>query len=280
MQFHDRGAEMRRAGVRVDLIVASLFALACGGSRDVPTAVSPASAQPRVTQSIAQAAAIAGCYSPGTTISPGPTVIVTDSKGMPVSNANVTFAVTSGRGSLEHTAVHTDATGLASAGAWELGDATGVGRVLASLDDGDGVSFSAFVSMPAKVIAVLRLDSIGGQSLPLTYSGGGSSWTITGGHYYLADNGTYDFAYESAPTVPPATICSTASYVRSATGIDFYLAPGSYPQSTFYQERNGHFAAGTLSGTTMLVKYEDPVDFDDEVYTLITGSLPAPAVNR
>jgi hypothetical protein len=142
------------------------------------------------------------------------------------------------------------------------------------------VLFSASVAVPATVIAVLRLDLIGGQSLPQTYSGGGSSWTITGGHYYLADNGTYEVAYELAPTTPPATICSGASYVRGASGIDFYLAPGSYPQSTFYQQRNGHFAAGTMSGTTMSVKYEDFIDFEDEVYTLVAGSLPPLAVNR
>ena len=44
--------------------------------------------------------------------------------------------------------------------------------------------------------------------------------------------------------------------------------------SASYQERNGHFATATLSARTMSVKYEDFVDFDDEVYILQDGFMP------
>jgi hypothetical protein len=63
-------------------------------------------------------------------------------------------------------------------------------------------------------------------------------------------------------------VCSSARYVVSGSGIEFYLAPDTYPMSRFYQERNGHFATASLSGPTMSVKYDDFVDFDDEVYRL------------
>jgi hypothetical protein len=271
---------MRRVGGLAHLAAASLLVLACGGAHDVPTGVRgttppvspPLPAPP--TLSLAQAQAIpSGCYAPGAKIASGPTVIVTDSKGVPASNVTVSFYVASGGGSVEHSLARSDNAGIATAGAWTVGDAAGVSIVHASLGTGPEVSFFALVAVPAKVIAVFRLDSVAGQPLPMFAPG----WTITAGHYYLAENGTWELGYDAAPAVPPTTICSSAGYVRNANGIDFYLEPGSFPPSTFYQQRGGHFARATVSGTKMSVKYEDPADFDDEVYTLVAGSIPSSA---
>ena len=280
---------MRAIGARVPFAVASLLALACGGTHDAPTGVAgtvppvntptpptPPSSSPGL--SIASAQAIpSGCYAPGTKIASGPSVIVTDSRGAPASNISVFFSVLSGGGSVEHSSARTDNGGIASAGAWTVGEAAGVSIVHASLGAGPEVSFFALVAVPAKVIAVFRLDSVAGHPVPYSYSSLGLGWTITAGHYYLTDNGTWQLGYDAIPAVPPTTICSSAAYVRSTSGFDFYLEPNSYPASQFYQERGGHFARATLNGTRMSVKYEDPADFDDEVYTLVAGSIPSSA---
>jgi hypothetical protein len=58
----------------------------------------------------------------GTAVPQPPTVRVNDADGFPVAGAEVTFAITSGFGSLERTSARTNAEGLASAGAWTLGE--------------------------------------------------------------------------------------------------------------------------------------------------------------
>lgn len=263
-----------------------MFGLACGGTHDVPTAVlgtrppeTPAPTPPTPpsssTLSIAPAQPFpSGCNAPGAKVASGPSVIVTDSKGVPASNITVFFSVASGGGSVEHASASTDSAGVASAGAWTVGNATGVSIMYASLATGSYISFFAKVATPAKVIAAFRLDSVFHHAVPFS-TGGTLGYTITAGHYYLAENGTWELGYDAAPVPPPATICSSATYVRSAAGIDFYLEPGSYPLSTFYQQRGGHFATGTVNAGMMSVKYEDPADFDDEVYTLVGGSIPS-----
>ncbi|MFI5231426.1 MAG: hypothetical protein ACHQSE_02825 [Gemmatimonadales bacterium] len=194
---------------------------------------------------------------------------MTDSSGAPAANVSVSFQVLSGNGTLGYSSATTDASGLAGPGSWTLGSDVGVNFMHARIADGGGVDFSVAAATTAKVVAVYQLQSIGGQSLPRIYP----DWTITGGHYYVAANGTYSFGYEFGSTPAPATICSSARYVVGSSGIDFYLAPGSYPESSFYQQRGGLFSTGTLSGASLSVKYMDVVDFDDERYALVSGSV-------
>jgi hypothetical protein len=264
-----QGAEMFNAQrIRRGTVGAALLIAACQSSTDrSPT-------EPRVgpvVQSTDQLRLTASpldvsCQVPGSTIAAGPSVTVTDASGAPRAGIQVSFKVTAGGGSVAAAVATTSNGGVASAGAWRLGVNSGYNSVAASLTSGATVTFNATAREPAKVVAVYSLRTIGGQSLPLTYSGGGTSWTIVGGHYYLGDDGTYEFAYEYTPVEPPVTICSSARYVQTASTIAFYLAPGSYPMSTFYQELGGLFATAAVDATGMSVTYEDFVDFDHEVY--------------
>lgn len=214
------------------------------------------------------------CVAPGDTIFPGPAVIVSDALGRPRANVPVSFKITRGGGTLSTTETVSDSIGVARAGTWRMGTTADLNLVTAALENGTSATIGVQAAQAARVIATFQLRTIGSRPLPQTYSGGGSSWTITGGHYYLGDNGTYDFGYEFGPTNAPATICSNARYVSGSVGVDFYLADGSYPQSQFYAQRNGYFAAGTLNGSTMLVTYQDVFDFEDEVYELVAGAPP------
>lgn len=124
-------------------------------------------------------------------------------------------------------------------------------------------------AQPSAIVARYDLQQIGDRQLPLTYSGGGASWQITGGHYFLAADNSYVFGYDinGATQAVPA-----GRYVLiDATTVRFYLAPGSYPQSQFYQERGGLFSTGRIQGDVMTVTYEDFVDFEIEKY-ILSGS--------
>ncbi len=272
--------------VRIALFagVALVATIGCAGKVDAPTASVSSRPAVKLPSQLLFAAARPipdSCQTPGETIAQGPAVLVTDSGGVPVGNVLITFELLSGGGTLEYGSAATDANGLASAGAWTLGAGAGVNFVRAFPANGDSVTKSVYFSVStasvSKVVAVFQLVTIGGLPLPQTYAGSG---TITGGHYFLAANGTFEFGYEFGATAVPATICSSARYVTGSSAIDFYLAPGSYPLSMFYAQGFGLFSSATLHDASLLVKYVDTLDFEDETYTLASGSVPLSAVSR
>jgi len=211
------------------------------------------------------------CPQPNDTVSPGPAVLVTDERGRAQQGVAVRFETVTGR--VERSEVETGADGVASAGSWTLGESADVDVLIARIPGGPSLTFSVTTRLSALVIAVYDLTSIGGQPLPISFPGAG---TVTGAHYVLAADSTYSFQYEYSGQVAPRTarLCSNARYTPSPTKIDFYLAPGSYPQSSFYQDRNGHFATATPSGRTMSVTYDDTIDFEDEQYELESSFNP------
>jgi adhesin/invasin len=77
----------------------------------------------------------------GTAVATPPSVKVTDASSNPVAGVQVTFAVTSGGGSLTGATATTNAQGLATVGSWTLGPAVGENTLTASAG-----SLSAIVS--------------------------------------------------------------------------------------------------------------------------------------
>jgi hypothetical protein len=69
----------------------------------------------------------------GTAVSVPPSVIVKDGVGSPLANAPVTFAVTSGDGSVTSSVVNTDAGGVASLGSWTLGAIANPNQLVATV---------------------------------------------------------------------------------------------------------------------------------------------------
>jgi hypothetical protein len=119
---------------------------------------------------------------------------------------------------------------------------------------------------PALASSKWDLLLMGGQQLPQTFSGGGSTWTITGGHYVFLDDSTYAFGYDVNGV---GHLNPLGRYFRNASGaVQFYLAPGSYPGSAFYAERGGLFSTATIQGNLITVTYEDFIDFEIETYVM------------
>ncbi len=79
----------------------------------------------------------------GTTVPTAPAVKILDEKGEPISGLTVTFAVTSGGGSLAGASGTTDNTGVARAGPWTLGTTAGENTVTASAQGLTPVTFTA-----------------------------------------------------------------------------------------------------------------------------------------
>jgi hypothetical protein len=118
----------------------------------------------------------------------------------------------------------------------------------------------------AHVVAIYDLTSIGGRSLPQTYSGGGTSWQITGGHYELFDDGTYLWGYDYSGVTRWSL--RPLPYTRNGSTLTFYLDNAAAPESQFYAGNHYLFSTGTLSGGAMAVAYTDPIDFEAETYSL------------
>ena len=79
----------------------------------------------------------------GTAVGAPPSVQVTDEHGNPVAGVTVTFAVSSGGGSVTGSTQTTNATGVATVGSWTLGTTAGENRLTASVTDLESVTFSA-----------------------------------------------------------------------------------------------------------------------------------------
>jgi len=78
-----------------------------------------------------------------------PSVKVTDATGFAVAGETVTFAVTSGLGSISPATVKTDASGNATADRWILGKTAGANALSASIAGGKSVTFTATATQPS-----------------------------------------------------------------------------------------------------------------------------------
>jgi hypothetical protein len=81
--------------------------------------------------------------SPGAPVQERPSVIVRDQNGTPLASISVTFAVTSGGGSLTGASAVTDASGIATVGSWTLGSVVGSNTMTATVGTLPLVVFTA-----------------------------------------------------------------------------------------------------------------------------------------
>ncbi len=100
----------------------------------------------------------------GQAIPTAPTVLVTDANNRRVPGVVVTFAITSGGGSVSSTTETTDAMGLASV-EWTLGHAFGMNTLTAIVAELPPVSFSAVAIAPDSGILAFNLVDPAGDTL-------------------------------------------------------------------------------------------------------------------
>lgn len=80
---------------------------------------------------------------PGTAVADPPSVLVHDQAGAALSEVTVTFAVTSGGGSVTGGTVLTNASGVATVGSWTLGSGTGTNTLTATVGSLPPIVFTA-----------------------------------------------------------------------------------------------------------------------------------------
>jgi hypothetical protein len=130
---------------------------------------------------VVAAAAGTGQTAPaGTAVPVRPAVIVRDAGGTPVASVAVTFAVTSGGGSVTAGTATTGTDGIATVGSWTLGSSTGPNSLQATVDaagvSGNPVTFSATATAgPASA----DKSSVSAAPGTIAASGGSTTATIT-----------------------------------------------------------------------------------------------------
>jgi len=113
-----------------------------------------------------------GPFAVATSVTPKPSVRVTDAYGNAISGASVAFSVQSGGGSAVGGSVTSDANGIASVGGWTLGTHSGTQTLRASLGSSATQDFNVTVvaGPPAQMLLVAGANQYGrvGTVLPLS----------------------------------------------------------------------------------------------------------------
>ncbi len=235
-------------------------------------------------------------------VSVPPAVRVTDKDGAPVQGVSVTFAVTSGGGSVTGGAATTGSGGVATVGSWTLGATGGANALTATVTNtgvaGNPVVFSATGLGASQVVsqagtgqtapagtavpvlpAVLVTDQNGNplQGISVTFavtSGGGS---VTGGTVTTGSNGV---ATVGGWTLGAAGGANTLTATVTGTGITgnpvVFSATGLAASQVVAQAGNGQSAqAGTAVPVPPAVRVSDqngsPVQGISVTFAVTTG---------
>lgn len=267
----------------VEATVAGLAAV-----RFTATGTAAAAASMTVAAGAGQTAAV------GAAVATAPAVVLKDQYGNPVAGAAVTFAVTSGSGTVSGATPTTGADGVARLGGWTLGIASGV-QELRSTAGTLSATISATASLPAGC-AVTNYAL--GATLPLTWEAGDCVSTVLAGRRYdrLQFTTTAQQQVDAAVTGADGRAlllrnAATGLYVGLQPGtafspktqnpmhLKYVLAPGTYvfephaPDAT----ATGAYSFATTTGTKVDCEYivfaSTNVQFTDEVNA---NSCPGP----
>jgi hypothetical protein len=258
---------LRNWAIHTAVISITLMFIACGAAPDSTGPGASPTESPRpasVPTNVVARSALAQAGWAGFASLWNPTIQVFDQYAKPMNGVSVTFKIGRGGGSIDFSNTVTNQDGYAST-LWILGEQGGSNTLLVTVGGVDSLSFEADAKVQA-IVARYDLSTMGAAFLPVNVSGGGSSWTITGGHFVIAADNSYAFGYD-VDGIPTARPGGSVVWVDPTT-VQFFQAPGTYPGSQFYKDRNGLFATGKIEGNVMTVTYEDPIDFDIETYVL------------
>lgn len=174
-----------------------------------------------------------------------PSVVVTDNFDNVVSGVRVTFAVTSGGGTvLPTTAVITGSNGVASATSWKLGSTAGSNTVTASMTVNDATSDVTFTATGTVAVAGLSLLKGGGVGAPSAVSDDQTFTDAAAGGPKVQLIGADSTAVPLAGvpvTVRLAAASLAGTAVRRAPGPanDVFVAPQTISPSTAVTDEHG-----------------------------------------
>ena len=156
-----------------------------------------------VPTSISANSPISQTASPGTDVPKPPSVIVRDQNDAPLAGASVAFAVTAGGGTVTGGTVVTNASGVATVGAWTVGSVEGTNTVVAT----SGNLSVTFTASSTNQCVVTGTHTIGGTT----------NGELTTSDCAFGDGSFIDFV----GTV--LTTASTYTFSQSSPSFDSYL---------------------------------------------------------
>ncbi len=202
----------------------SLTATAAG----LPPATFNATAAVGTAASITKNAGDNQSASAGTSVLVPPSVVVRDANGNPTGGVSVTFAVTSGGGSVTGATSVTNGAGIAAVGNWSLGNAVGTNTLIATVGNLAPVTFTATATF-----------NICAASVAHTF-GSSTSGSLASTDCRLSDGSFVDFYTTSVPQ-------AGVYLFRQGAGFDAYLLL-AMPDGTTIGENDDEIETGTNSG--------------------------------
>jgi hypothetical protein len=210
--------------VLTSLALAGLVAvqISCGGDSSGPGASA---------SSIAANSSTTIGAAPGTQVAELPSVLVSDAAGNPLGGVPVTFAVTSGGGSITGSSASSGSDGIATVGSWTLGQTAGVNTLTATVAGLPAVTFTAQGADPCAAATPHTLGSMTSGALSLS-------------DCRLSDGSFVDFYTVSVPAAGTYTFTQTGNF-------DTYLALLTSSSSVI--AINDDFGAPTTSTVKVLL---------------------------
>ena len=190
----------------------------------------------------------------GTAVAVAPSVKVTDVDGNAIGGVAITFAVTSGAGSIVAASQTTNVSGIAAVGNWTLGTVPGTNSIIASAAGlaGSPVTFTATGTLQQtewRIALVPAMDS--------------GSCTGTAG-----TNQTFDFL----PVFADAAGAFRATWTEGASPFTVVVATGTVTPTTFAASLicgNGTGTPGSMSATWTGSRYDGTFSFRGSVGTIV-----------
>ena len=162
-------------------VIFTFLAAACRDSTAPPTAAT-----------IEARSGLVGVAFPGAPVAADPEVLVRDQNGEPIAGVTVTFAVTTGGGSVANSTTTsgpqgTATAGIATAGIWTLGQDLGANTLVGTVAGVGSVEFRAeAIPVPTGRFELTTMDGI-----PLPVAVADAFASLTAGTFTLNSDGTF-----------------------------------------------------------------------------------------
>jgi alpha-tubulin suppressor-like RCC1 family protein len=208
------------------------FGLGCGGGGETPPLP-----EPQIPAHLAVVAGDEQRATAGLSVQVAPAVRVTDAGGAPVAGVAVSFTVTSGGGSIDGAEATTDASGVATAGAWSLGATVGTNSLRADVTGLAPASVSA-LGVAFDQLAAGALHTCGRTVEGVVYCWGFNHWG------QLGDGTPTDHAL-------PAPVAGNHTFVSLTSG-DWHTCAQAADGATWCWGMNerGQLGDGTFTNRT------------------------------
>jgi hypothetical protein len=229
--------------------------LSCGGGES--------SGPGPVAANITANSSVAFTAPPGAPVTELPSVLLSDQSGAPVAGAVVTFTVTRGGGTVTGATVTSNASGIATVGAWTLGTAPGANTLSAQTGSLPAVTFSACGTGTHALGSTVdsQLSSSDCQLSDLSFVDFYAVTIPTAGTYIFNQTSTVFDTYLAFLTSASVLVGINDDYPSTSTDSrvkvivpagSYFIGANSYDANTF-----GNYSLSSAASTAEVANCED-----------------------